>query len=131
MIARLDPGLHISLPSSLIMLYVFYTTQYRVFAESLINAAERNVAGVFGQLQGQARSTTSYAQATNQLWPFVTIDDFEYRAADVSGLASADMIIFAPIVPAEQKEAWEMYSASKQDWTITVSLRCQRSCLSI
>ena len=102
----------------------FSLEQYRVFAESLIDAAERNVAGVFAQLHSQATSTTSNALATNQQWPFVTIADFERRASETSGLASSDMILFSPIVKPEERQAWETYSTANSDWTITVSVAC-------
>ena len=96
--------------------------QYRVFAESLIDAAERNVAGIFAQLHGQATSTTSHAKATNQQWPFVTVADFERRSSEVSGLAASDLIILAPLVTPEQREAWTVYSNAHRNWTITVRI---------
>ena len=108
------------LNDSVYYLHLFVLIQYRVFAESLIDVAERNVAGVFAQLHGQATSITSYARATKQQWPFVTVADFEVRSSEVSGLAATDLIIFAPMVAPEQWGAWNTYSAAHRNWTITV-----------
>jgi hypothetical protein len=53
---------------------------------------------------------TSYAQATNSPWPFVTLRDFPARALHLADLAHAKGIAIAPIVMANQTDQWMQYS---------------------
>ena len=52
---------------------------------------------------------TISVEADNELWPFVTLDDFQMRARNVEVLSGADYITLNPIVQAADLAAWESY----------------------
>jgi hypothetical protein len=55
-------------------------------------------------------SIVSYAKATNQTWPFVTIPDYAARAGKIRSLADAVVIGTYPLVKSEDRKEWERYS---------------------
>ena len=59
---------------------------------------------------------TAYAKAENRQWPFVTMNDFQQRAASAKSLSDAYFLELLPIVPHQDREAWEVYSVENKGW---------------
>ena len=60
---------------------------------------------------------TAYAQSHNETtWPFITLNDFQQRAASARSLSSAYFLELLPIVTDENREAWEHYSVANKGW---------------
>ena len=57
-----------------------------------------------------AIGVTSYAKDRQHAFPFVTIPNFEVRAQKALNLSEAEAISWSPLVPAEQRAAWENYT---------------------
>jgi hypothetical protein len=61
-------------------------------------------------------SIVSYAKATNQTWPFVTIPDYAVRAGKIRSLSNAVVIGTYPLVKTEDRKEWERYTAENNYW---------------
>jgi class 3 adenylate cyclase len=63
---------------------------------------------------------TSYAkkqlEQTNTSWPFVTMNDFQQRAASATSLSKAYFLEVLPIVTDENRVEWEEYSVANKEW---------------
>jgi hypothetical protein len=59
---------------------------------------------------------TASAIATNQTWPFVTIPHFEVEASYCRQTSGAEILAFAPLIGANDIEAWGPYSVENQGW---------------
>mmetsp|Transcript_21372 Transcript_21372/g.50809 ORF Transcript_21372/g.50809 Transcript_21372/m.50809 type:complete len:1202 (-) Transcript_21372:132-3737(-) len=59
---------------------------------------------------------TAFAQANNDTWPFVTMNDFQQRAASAKGLSDAYFLELLPIVTDDDREKWEEYSVENKGW---------------
>lgn len=71
-----------------------------------------------GAMDVMALGIASYARATNQTWPYVTIPDFGARAEKTRALTSAVYINLYQNVLNEQREKWEEYSVEAgRQWT--------------
>jgi hypothetical protein len=65
-----------------------------------------------------AVSFTNSALATNQVWPFVTLSDFEARTTAALSILGAQYLIFFPRVTQENRKTWEEYTQQVEnlDW---------------
>lgn len=63
-----------------------------------------------------AANVLSYARGTNQTWPYVTIPDFAVRSGKLLSLSSAFYVNTYPFVTGEQREEWEAYAATHNQW---------------
>jgi class 3 adenylate cyclase len=71
----------------------------------------------FSAVRSLSISITSYAMhSPDAAWPQVSLPDFEVRAGEALELSGAEVIVFAPIVPLEDKERWEEYATKNQGW---------------
>ena len=59
---------------------------------------------------------TATAIANNSTWPFVTIDQFQQRAASSRALSGSSFLHISPIVTDETRTAWEAYSVANKGW---------------
>jgi hypothetical protein len=59
---------------------------------------------------------TAFAKAENSTWPFVTMNDFQQRAASAKGLSDAYYLEILPIVSDEIRAEWEEYSVANKAW---------------
>ena len=62
------------------------------------------------------RIVTSLSIFSNASWPFLTIPHFEARASDYLTMSKAESITLAPVVPDNQREAYENYTVNNQQW---------------
>ncbi len=70
----------------------------------------------FGALSTLGVSFTSYASGHNRTWPFVTMNDFQQRAASARRVSRALYTQILPIITGENREAWENYSVENKAW---------------
>lgn len=59
---------------------------------------------------------TAYANRTSSTWPFVTLNDFQERAASVRSLSEALMVGMIPVIEKENLNAWGSYSLANKSW---------------
>jgi hypothetical protein len=52
---------------------------------------------------------TTYAQVKNEVWPFVTVGDFQTRGASITSLVSALSVTLIPLVASHQRAKWQTY----------------------
>jgi hypothetical protein len=79
-----------------------------------------------GAVDSYLVSLISMARSTNQTWPFVTMPDASVRLAKLRSLSKAVAVQQAHFVTADQKEAWEEYTATNNQWA-TDGLRVQKT----
>jgi hypothetical protein len=64
-----------------------------------------------------AATVASYAQASDNSWPFETFTHYESVASQFRDVSGASVIAMAPLVEGTvQKEEWGAYSVTHQDW---------------
>ena len=85
-------------------------------AHKILASIGRNVETTLATLDGLVVSMVSFAHATNQSWPFVTIDDFAVRTAKIRPSSNLIYINHLPLVTSDQREEWESYSLNNSDW---------------
>ena len=66
--------------------------------------------------RGLAESITTYAEANNETFPFVTVDIFETLARHSREQSGIESLVYSPIVRDRDRAAWEQYSVDKQGW---------------
>ena len=94
------------------------TSEYRSFEETymansklVLSTLGRNLDQILQSMDAFTVSMVSYAQASNQEWPFVVIPDFAVRADKVRTLASGVFINLYPLVTDEQRLEWENFTS--------------------
>jgi Adenylate and Guanylate cyclase catalytic domain/CHASE domain len=86
-------------------------------SNELIENSQAKVQRVFGDLESMSIATTSQVLHQNKsTWPFVTIPDFEDRAAKLRSTSKALVVAFNPLVGNEDRQVWEQYTVQNQDW---------------
>jgi hypothetical protein len=70
----------------------------------------------FGALSTLGVSFTSFASGSNLTWPFVTMNDFQQRAASAREVSNALYTQILPIISGENKAKWEAYSVENKGW---------------
>jgi hypothetical protein len=70
----------------------------------------------FGALSTLGVSFTSFASGHNLTWPFVTMNDFQQRAASARRVSNALYTQILPIISGANKEEWERYSVENKGW---------------
>jgi len=71
-----------------------------------------------------AVSMLAEAKATNQEWPFVTIDDYNVQATKLMKNAGAKFLTTYAVIEEEQREEWEAYASNHTYW-VNQSLEVQ------
>ena len=65
---------------------------------------------------GAPANNTSASSSSSSSWPFVTLNNFQQRAASAKSLSSAYFLELLPIVSEENREQWEQYSVANKGW---------------
>jgi hypothetical protein len=93
------------------------------FESEFTDAANKVLEGIgaslyktLGAVDAYTVSIVSFARATNQTWPFVTIPDFAVRTAKVRSLSDSVVISYYPLVSPENRDEWEVYSIANEAW---------------
>jgi hypothetical protein len=98
--------------------------QFTQSARTIKDAARIYACNGVNALQSLADTIASEAQfrgeemALNETWPFVTTHDFEIKGAHTRLDSTTELVMFAPIVAAGNRERWEEYSVDHQDWLV-------------
>jgi hypothetical protein len=91
-------------------------------AELILRAIRKNLVLTLGVVDVMAFNMVSSARSSGEDWPFVTIPDFGVRAAKVLALTEVAFLAVHPLVSDEEREQWENYTASNNNWVSLVHL---------
>jgi hypothetical protein len=69
-----------------------------------------------GAFDALAVTLVSYAQASNQSWPFVTLPNYGMHVAKILPVSKAIYIFVNPLVTPENRRDWESYALNNQHW---------------
>ena len=75
-----------------------------------------SIDSTLGATDAFAVSMLAHAKATNQTYPFVTINDFAIQAGKLLKNSRAKYLTTYQVVEEEQRKEWEEYTASHNDW---------------
>ena len=67
--------------------------------------AQENTNNMVDAMESFSTTVTSYAEATNSTWPFVTIPNYPSRAERLRKLAKANTVAFLPLVDEMDRDA--------------------------
>jgi hypothetical protein len=101
-----------------------FESEFDALATKVVDSFEFNVARKLGAIDSLDISITSYAVGTNSTFPFVTLPDFDLRAANTLALADTLSVAFVPLVTQANRAEWESYSVDNEAW-ITTALNRQ------
>jgi hypothetical protein len=123
---RLLVFLVLSLAALAVSLSVYYITKnaedeefkasFEGNALKVIESFEEIVGQKLGALASLGVAFTSFARSHNQTWPFVTMNDFQERAASTRSLSESLFFELLPIVTNKDRAAWEKYSLKNMGW---------------
>jgi len=95
-------------------------------AQKVLQGIATSLAYTLGGADAMVVSMVSYANATNQTWPFVTIPDFGVRAEKIMGLTNAIYMSLLLYVTPEQRDKWQKYSAEHGPQWVEQTLELQK-----
>jgi hypothetical protein len=93
-----------------------FESKFKNDADKVLLAIGSSVHRTLGLLDSLAVTYVSYAHNQNDSWPFVTLPDFGGRMAKLLPLTDAVSISLQPVVHPEEREDWEEYSISNDNW---------------
>lgn len=113
-----------TLTVSMVLFVVISRHHHREFRRQFENRADKVVVSIgdkatarIDALSAFAFDMASFAKATNQTWPAVTIPDFEQRGQNTLNLASIISLLVCPIVNDDiGRLAWEQHSRDNNKW---------------
>lgn len=89
---------------------------FESFGNEILLATRTNVRQTVDTASSMATALTSFAQRTNQTFPFVTLSDFETRGQQLIEISDAESLGYTPLVEAKYKDAWGFYVMGNQAW---------------
>lgn len=87
-----------------------FESEYEANAQRLIESFESTVESKLVGINSMATAFTSFALATGQKFPFVTLPNFALRGSDLRVLSNALIIHYMPLVTDSNRLAWEEYA---------------------
>jgi class 3 adenylate cyclase len=93
-----------------------FAAQFISHGGKVVDSFRANAESRLAALSSFSASVTSYALHSNQSFPFVTLPDFERRAAFTLQLAQVLSIAVNAIVSQDNRAEWEAYSVLNQGW---------------
>eukprot|EP00522_Entomoneis_paludosa_P013117 CAMPEP_0172452292 /NCGR_PEP_ID=MMETSP1065-20121228/10005_1 /TAXON_ID=265537 /ORGANISM="Amphiprora paludosa, Strain CCMP125" /LENGTH=1141 /DNA_ID=CAMNT_0013204333 /DNA_START=182 /DNA_END=3604 /DNA_ORIENTATION=+ len=93
-----------------------FEAEYNGVAAKVLESFEQIVGEKIGAVSSLAVAATSYAQATNTSWPYVSLNDFDYRTASILTQADCLLLQILPKVTDLERAKWENYSMANMDW---------------
>ena len=91
--------------------HVQFATQFHSDANKVLEAMAKSITTTLSAFDALALTLVSHARSTDQAWPFVTLDAYAVRAANVLELSNALIVAFQPLVQSEeQRMEWENYT---------------------
>jgi hypothetical protein len=102
-----------------------FRTEFADHAEKVIQGVGHTIDNLLGSFDSLAVLWVSYARATNQTWPFVTLPDFAVRMSKIVPLSHTLNMNIVPIVTPAQRKKWEAYVVQNDDW-VNETIEVQR-----
>ncbi|KAG7352535.1 adenylate/guanylate cyclase [Nitzschia inconspicua] len=93
-----------------------FEIEYNLLVREIHNLVVWEVQYNYALVQQLCGTITSKSLMSNQIFPNVTLPDFEITGGFVDGMGGIMMALFAPLIPQSQEDAWEEYSVLHQDW---------------
>ena len=91
--------------------------QFNVTAFGLLAAVDRNTVRTHAALSNLAQLFPSHADGTEEMSPFLTVQDFDEFAAVSRELSGARSVSYCPFIWDERaRMSWEQYSVAEQSW---------------
>jgi len=90
--------------------YATFKSEYQNFASEVITISQQNVKNTQASMESFSDTISSYASATNQPWPFVTVQDFEARGQQILDITKGSSVHILPLVTSQYKSKWEAYT---------------------
>ena len=87
-----------------------FENHVELYSSRIIDSFQHAISERLQAISGMATSITSYALATGQTFPMVTVPDFEVRGASLRVQAQTHAIHYMPVVHDSQRAAWEEYA---------------------
>jgi hypothetical protein len=98
-------------------LFGFHDTQkFLKLAEELELVSRKNAQITYEGLHSLSLAITTIAQMTGEVWPAVTIPDFDVHFPQALQTAQAEFIVMSPIVKEATKSLWEAHAIDRQGW---------------
>ena len=95
-----------------------FRAQFDGSAQKVIETFEDIVKEKLGALTSLSVTMTSYARSHNYTWPFVTINDFQQRAAAARELSDSLYIQVVPLITDEMRSLWQNYTIANKGWLL-------------
>jgi len=90
-----------------------FEREFQNYASEIVAVAREHVNSSFGSIESFAHSISSFAKASGQTWPNVTIPDYTSRAIRLAQLAAdSRLVTFSPFVEEFQRKGFEDYARS-------------------
>ena len=93
-----------------------FEDQFESAAHKVLESIGESIDITLGATDSLAVSMASYARATQQSWPFVTLPDFYLRTKKVHGLSKSIWTTVYHLVQSDQRKEWENYTTTHNDW---------------
>ena len=93
-----------------------FENQFEGASSKVLTSFEDIVNGKLTAIGSIAVQASLFASSQNLSWPFITLSDFELRAAVARELSGSLFIRLVPLVVQEKREAWEKYSVENLHW---------------
>jgi hypothetical protein len=88
-----------------------FVSQFDAQAARVIDQFHANMERTLQTMDGMSVATTSFAKATGQTFPNVTIPDFIFRGSSARVLSEGLFFAWAPLVTDDTRSGWEAYAA--------------------
>jgi len=93
-----------------------FEARFEEDSTNMLRAFGMSIDSILSTTDSMAISMLAQAKATNQTYPFVTYDDWNVQAAKFRMNTGAYFITTYAVVQEEQRDEWEAYAASHNDW---------------
>jgi hypothetical protein len=92
-----------------------FHTQFDDDSAKILQTAANTIDSILGASDNLAVLSVSFARATNQTWPFVTLPDFPVRMAKIMPSTRTFNLNILPLVTPARRKEWEAYVLQHDD----------------
>jgi hypothetical protein len=93
-----------------------FQTQFDDDAIKILQTVANTIESILSASDNLAVLSVSFARATNQTWPFVTLPDFPVRIAKIMPSTRTFNMNILPLVTPARRIEWEAYVLQHDDW---------------
>mmetsp|Transcript_11948 Transcript_11948/g.34526 ORF Transcript_11948/g.34526 Transcript_11948/m.34526 type:complete len:1265 (-) Transcript_11948:28-3822(-) len=94
--------------------YEDFEFQYYTHAQQILSSFNAAIDKKLGAINTMANSFTTYAQYSNQRFPFITLPNFDVVGENTRVLADSHVIHWLPLVTDEDRPKWEEYALANR-----------------